>query len=971
MSDPPPPPSTQRKSRVLAALDNPSFLSPNPTTTPLAPTLQVPVTPVSLGFQTPIKQRFSTPAPLNPATILGLVGVGSTLKRKASGPENEYDYGQGSGSSPIRATPRGSSGLRPDFALNYDQETPVLCIDRGGDDQALKLAEFVSQGIDNAAHGLTIDKAMEKLGLADAKDYIPGMEVRLLPHQLIGVSWMITQERDTPHKGGILADDMGLGKTVQMIATMVINQPTEEDKHRSTLIVVPAALLLQWKDELDTKTNGMWEVHIHHGKEKLKSMDSLAEKDVIITTYHTLNLDFNIPNDVESDDELEWLKDNGGLLSQMRWYRVILDEAQFVRNRGTRCSKAVAMLRSKYRWCLTGTPITNTLADLYGFLRFGRFRPFNDWETFNAMIAKEQMRDAQLAGMRARELLKPILLRRTKDAKLNGQPILDLPPKHVELVHVEFSQDERDLYNQFERRAQIQINRFIRNNTLLKNHQHILLLILRLRQVCTHPYLVLSETDGFADPTMMLTATADDKEAVRAMKAMGAKWVARIKQKYLDRAKAIELDLDDDTGDDQSVCPKCGDLLLEDNGRILACGHEMCCDCIELLMHEQIQHNGIFGTGDEQTNLRLEKEFEAAAAKGYRPCPTCKKMQDLRPNNVFKASAFMPSDEEVRAACRAATSRARSPPKKKAKIEVIDLDSSDSDSDSDMPDFAALMRSSPKDKTDTNAKSKKPVKGKGKTRKMESDEGDSESESGSESSESDAPRKRSRAKPKATARGKAKATPKDDRDSSEAPPQADPRQFEMWKQGGSNVESSAKMLQMIAYLKEWESTGDKTIVFSQWTSMLDLCEQVFARHGIRSLRYDGSMNREAREYCLMEFRRPTGPKVVLVSIKCGGVGLNLVSANRVINLDLSWNFATESQAYDRVHRLGQEKEVFVKRLVIRDTIEERMLTLQDTKISLSDAALGEGTLGRKLDRLSVKQIKAVSKMFRILVGCSC
>ncbi len=83
--------------------------------------------------------------------------------------------------------------------------------------------------------------------------------------------------------------------------------------------------------------------------------------------------------------------------------------------------------------------------------------------------------------------------------------------------------------------------------------------------------------------------------------------------------------------------------------------------------------------------------------------------------------------------------------------------------------------------------------------------------------------------------------------------------------------------------------------------MLDLCEQEFARHGIRSLRYDGSMDREAREYCLMEFRRPTGPKVVLVrcvhysfsrrlsysrlwtcSIKCGGVGLNLVSANRVI-----------------------------------------------------------------------------------------
>ena len=64
--------------------------------------------------------------------------------------------------------------------------------------------------------------------------------------------------------------------------------------------------------------------------------------------------------------------------------------------------------------------------------------------------------------------------------------------------------------------------------------------------------------------------------------------------------------------------------------------------------------------------------------------------------------------------------------------------------------------------------------------------------------------------------------------------------------------------------------------------MLDLCEQIFARHGIRSLRYDGKMGREAREYCLAQFRQPRGPKVVLVSIKCGSVGLNLVSANRVI-----------------------------------------------------------------------------------------
>ena len=91
---------------------------------------------------------------------------------------------------------------------------------------------------------------------------------------------MVEREANERFMGGILADDMGLGKTVQMIATMVINQPTEEYKHRSTLVVVPAALLLQWKEELMTKTNGIWEVHIQHGKEKIKDVELLEEKDV-------------------------------------------------------------------------------------------------------------------------------------------------------------------------------------------------------------------------------------------------------------------------------------------------------------------------------------------------------------------------------------------------------------------------------------------------------------------------------------------------------------------------------------------------------------------------------------------------------------------------------------------------------------------------------------------------------------------
>ena len=113
-------------------------------------------------------------------------------------------------------------------------------------------------------------------------------------------------------------------------------------------------------------------------------------------------MDFSTPNDVEAFEESEWLAKHGyapiphpqacaytaysGPLARTKFYRVIADEAQFIRNRSTRSSISLAYVRAKYRWMLTGTPVTNTLADLYGLLRFGRFEPWNDWPSFNEHI---------------------------------------------------------------------------------------------------------------------------------------------------------------------------------------------------------------------------------------------------------------------------------------------------------------------------------------------------------------------------------------------------------------------------------------------------------------------------------------------------------------------------------------------------------------------------------------------------------
>ncbi|KAL0066241.1 hypothetical protein AAF712_006672 [Marasmius tenuissimus] len=844
------------------------------------------------------------------------------------------------------------------FSLNYDHETPIRSIDVGGADQAQRVTEFVTKGIDNASHGITVSGAMQQLNLQSDEDILPGLDVHLMRHQIIGVAWMVQQEKGE-HKGGILADDMGLGKTVQMIATMAVNQPgtTEKETSRTTLIVLPAALLQQWKEEIETKTNGIMTVHVHHGTDKLKKTSDVKSKDVVITTYQTLCMDFGLPKNIEDGMEEEWLAKHGGVLARTKFYRVIADEAQYIRNRATRASITMTLVRAKYRWILTGTPVTNTLADIYGLLRFGRFRPWNDWNDFNSYVCKVQTEDLLLAGSRAQQILKPVILRRTKNSQLEGKPLLELPPKHIEIVTLEFCQDERDLYDNFENYSRTRINKFINEGTLIKNHHFILVLILRLRQMCCHPNLILAQAEEYDDPTMMLAGDAD-KERARALKAKGREWVERTKERFIARAytKGAAGFSEGDEESSATTCPRCDDPLLKDKGRILDCGHEICSDCAEDLRNAPIDHNGIFGYGSEKENIEAERRFEEASAKGWRPCPTngCRRILDMSPDKLFKSFAFEPTDDDLRR-YREAQRKARQP-KKKIAIRYGSSEDEDSDietqgktfeqrglddSDDDLPELGSIIGQP--------AAKKRKVSGSSVITLSDDDIQD-----GSSTEEEDAPTFMKRKKTSKTVMSKRAGNVK--------PSMA--RQFgknnetlvATWAKGDDDLEPSAKMLQLMEYLKEWELIGDKTIVYSQWTSMLDLVETLFSRHGIRSVRFDGSMDRHSRESALSIFKSPIGPKVILISTKCGGVGLNLVAANRVVNLDLSWNYAAESQAYDRAHRIGQEKEVFIQRLVVKDTIEERMLKLQEVKTGLAELALGEGT-GAKLNKLSMKDIK--------------
>ncbi|KAK4520816.1 uncharacterized protein ATC70_006696 [Mucor velutinosus] len=170
--------------------------------------------------------------------------------------------------------------------------------------------------------------------------------------------------------------------------------------------------------------------------------------------------------------------------------------------------------------------------------------------------------------------------------------------------------------------------------------------------------------------------------------------------------------------------------------------------------------------------------------------------------------------------------------------------------------------------------------------------------------------------------------------------------------------SSAKIDKMIEILDTTASeTGgqDKTIVFSQFTGFLDLMHRPLNDRGYKYLRYDGSMDIKQRADTVGKFFDDPEVKVLLVSTKCGSLGLNLTCANRVILMDVWWNPALENQAIDRVHRIGQSKSVDVHRIFISDTVEDRILTLQAKKQTISDGVLGEGSTN-DFNRLGVQEL---------------
>ena len=242
-------------------------------------------------------------------------------------------------------------------------------------------------------------------------------QASLHPHQLDGVRFL--WHRSTHRRGVLLADEMGLGKTIQVLAWLAILH--ERNRLRPSLVVAPVALLSNWQEEL-AKFAPKISWAAHYGPHRATRIEHLPDADVILTSYETV-----------SRDQL--------ILGQVDWRAVVLDEAQLIKNVSTGRAEAVKALKNAYRVALTGTPVENSLRDLWSIVDFvqpgllGSLRTFRDtYEPAGKNTHAEVQRDLTRA-------ISPIYRRRTKQ-----EAGLALPPKTAYRYEVPFGPEQQRRY---------------------------------------------------------------------------------------------------------------------------------------------------------------------------------------------------------------------------------------------------------------------------------------------------------------------------------------------------------------------------------------------------------------------------------------------------------------------------------------------------------------------------------------------
>jgi len=883
-----------------------------------------------------------------------------------------------------------------------------------------------------------------------------------------------------------------------------------------TLIVCPTTVLQQWLREVRTRVGAAagLSAYAYHGPGRTQDAGVLARYDVVITTYSILSQ--HLPSAVgqvgpgprpspapscgsRSSPGAEeaagpsrsgsaggagggvacgWVGTAAGRpvtptlhardpdpLFQLRWFRVILDEAQLIKNSRTRACRGALALEAEHRWLLTGTPIQNTVDELQAFFAFLRLPVFSDPTQFRAQI-RDPIAQGRPGGVeRLRVVLSGVALRRTK-ATLgkDGRPLVALPPRTSRTVSVRFTAADQVAYDRLRREGQLQLAGKDAAATAQRKEQgegtgcdaggdanspaargrnvgvSLLLTMLRLRQCCNHPWLPSPPPELEARQHRRRgdraaaggAGTAALPVAARAARALLPSQRAAMLASLSRVRAALRGTLED--GVEPETCALCG--TFPEDPVVGTCTHVFCAECAAartatagaVSVGAGASASGGGGGGGER---------EAALE-----CPRCG--GELGAADLFETAALVGAEMNAqnggpsggplgrggRSGAGGVGRRGEAtwedaaplpPMPRSAKMRaLVDLllqalsgsDGGDGSWGATIPAVAGAEAPRPGGAATAAASgglapaghsadataggtpssagpaiSREGGQGSGsvprppppRAAKLPASLARALKRGGSSGRLSAAMRKVTGTPPppaaaSSVARALGGGAPGIARSTSTlsfgggaagapsgptTPPSVQPAAV------GAAMAGSAPALSRGAHAATpppRDFRPSKVIVFSQWTSMLDLVELVLVEEGIGYRRLDGTMSVAARDAAVREFaaappqsasHRGPGfgghvsaadapPNVMLMSLKAAALGLNLACANRVVLLDPWFNPAVEEQAVDRAHRIGQTRHVEVVRLQVADSVEDFIARLQEAKRGLSQDALSCG-----------------------------
>ncbi|EGO54104.1 hypothetical protein NEUTE1DRAFT_87171 [Neurospora tetrasperma FGSC 2508] len=821
--------------------------------------------------------------------------------------------------------------------------------------------ESEDEGAKAKTKGAVSESKKKEESIVSSTGHLPGLAVPLLPHQVEGVRWMINRElgplkRGRVPKGGLLADDMGLGKTLQSISLIIGNRKPEsssapgwkahfKDISKATLVVAPLALIRQWEAELKDRVmpDLNIKVCVHHGPKRSTVPAELAKYDVVITTYQIL---------VSEHDKSHPDPNKGAQAGcfGVHWFRVILDEAHSIKNRNTKAAKACCALRSEYRWCLTGTPMQNNLDELQSLIHFLRIAPYDNLAEWRAQIDTPMKQGkGHIAIQRLHSILRCFMKRRTKEvltekgalvaggkealakAEENGEKAPEaafkVTERKVVTIETEFSPAESAFYKALEERADQSLEKMMKGRTV--NYANALVLLLRLRQACNHPRLAQTKLDKDRDALAVDSATAPTPGGKKKKNAYDSQ----------SQTSSVD-DLADMMGGMGIQARQCDMCLGEMTKKEIQEGQVRCQGCEDSLSQLMKEQEGTQGSVESKESKKHKKKKVSVVKE---------KVKVERKTRGRGRKRVIDSDDEEdegtwlvgesqRSALDLGVAGGTDDENAEGTGEDIDSNEEISEDSEDPEEDSFVVKDSDDDDDDDDDES------------VNSDEivgsGDEDDTFASVYKLSSQVLKQSESEESETAASSSEDSAISDSELENSSETDSEAEYGIKRTPKGPVQISSKIHELIAILRR-EAPTHKFIVFSQFTSMLDLVEPFLRHHlpDIKHVRYDGKMPNDAREASLHSLRKDPRTRILLCSLKCGSLGLNLTAATRVIIVEPFWNPFVEEQAIDRVHRLTQTVDVVVYKLTVRGTVEARILELQEKKRLLAQTAV-EGSTER-------------------------